>query len=188
MSTDQRLHYYYDSFGVDCRNDACWICNIRLTRTLEALRDHSNSTTHKQLAEKEFERLTTGAQIAENLGRSLAEIENNRHRINRLGLSRWRWHVVAESNCTANGKCRFPHELLLHYEMKERLSLLELAALKAACIHRQDELQKERGVRPLSNWLEARYYVEHGWKEYRTEMRHSSRVSIIDERVVPFLV
>jgi len=87
-----------------------------------------------------------------------------------------------------DGTCRFPNELLMRYEMKERISLLELAAWKVACIYQQDELQREGSIRALSNWLSAKYFVEHGWKDYRTEMRQSNRISIIVESVVPFLV
>ncbi len=72
--------------------------------------------------------------------------------------------------------------------MKERISLLELAAWKAACIHRLDEMKRESGVLVFSNWLAAKSFIDRDWKEYRSEMRHSNRVSIIVERVVPFLV
>jgi len=94
---------------------------------------------------------------------------------------------MADCIFTSGGKCTFPNELLLRYEMKEQISLLELAAWRVACIHRLDAVLREGGLRALSSWLAAKFFVDHDWKRYRLEMRHSNRVNMIVERVVPFL-
>jgi len=179
---------YSSSFGVSCTELYCYVCSTGLPNNLNGLTDHSYSNNHQQLARQEYENLSRIVKVDENFQKSLMTIENNRHRINRLGLPQWRRHILAECNFTSSGHCTFPEALLLRYEMKERISLLEIAAWKAACIYRQDEIQRERDIRAHWNWLAAKSYVENDWKEYRTEMRHSNRVNIIVERVVSFLL
>jgi len=186
MSTYRPLNYCH-AIGIDF-DGGCQICpNSASFVDVQARLNHSKDIGHQKEARDIFERNCRYTTISENFIASLEEIENNRHRIDRLGHFQWRRHILADCIFTADGKCMFPNELLLRYEMKERISLLWLAAWRVACIHRLNEVQREGGIRALSSWLEVKTFVEHDWKRYRSEMRNSNRVNIIVERVVPFL-
>jgi hypothetical protein len=107
-------------------------------------------------------------------------------RIEKLGLPAWQ-EKVRSSLCLYLGSIGKDTEAfnkadnhLLWYEHMERISLLELAAWKAACV--LDMEQKEGQM--MYNLLE---WIRYGWKQNKTKMRHSNATHVIVENVVSFL-
>jgi len=71
------------------------------------------------------------------------------HRIVRLGL----FPMALSYSGRLRIQVKRQMQLSNLYEMKERISLLELAALKAACIHRLDGMKTQSSVVVFSNTL-----------------------------------
>jgi hypothetical protein len=72
------------------------------------------------------------------------------------------------------------------YEHMGRLSLLELAVWKAACIS-QVEFDSKTSMKTLHDVILCAAKHQDAWKEYRTETRKSNSIEIIIKQVLPFL-
>jgi hypothetical protein len=79
--------------------------------------------------------------------------------------------------------------LLRKYEQVERLSLLELAVWKEACIScaGQEKVDSKTSMETLDHAILFVAKNRHTWKKYRTEMRKASAIDIVIQHVVPFL-
>jgi hypothetical protein len=79
--------------------------------------------------------------------------------------------------------------LIQKYEQMERLSLLELAVWKAACISRagQEEVDSKTSIKTLHDAILWVANNHHTWKKYRKEMRKSNAIEIVIQHVLPFL-
>jgi hypothetical protein len=78
---------------------------------------------------------------------------------------------------------------LNNYEYMERLSLLELAVWKAACISHagQVEVDSKTSVKTFYDAILCAAKHQHTWKKYRTDTRKSNAIEIIIKHVIPFL-
>lgn len=82
------------------------------------------------------------------------------------------------------------------YEHMERLSLLELAVWKEACISHAGNveldsktsiLDSKTSMKTLHDALLFTAQHQHTWKKYRTETRKSNAIEMIIKHVLPFL-
>jgi hypothetical protein len=71
----------------------------------------------------------------------------------------------------------------------ERLSLLELAVWKAACISRAGQVEpgSKTNIKTLHDAILFVANNRHTWKKYREEMRKSNAIEVIIQHVLPFL-
>jgi hypothetical protein len=76
--------------------------------------------------------------------------------------------------------------LLQKFEQMERLSLLELAVWKAACISCAGRVEVA-GMKTLDDAIMCVANNRHTWKQYRAETRKTNAIEIIIQRVLPFL-
>jgi hypothetical protein len=111
-------------------------------------------------------------------------------RIEQLGARDWRVHdredlfsrlisLTAEGNSQAmKSHMSDSEKLLLKYEHKERVSLLEMAVWKASCVMDKSE---ELTYYAMLDWKSR------GWKESKDKMRSCNAIEVIVRSVLPFL-
>jgi hypothetical protein len=77
---------------------------------------------------------------------------------------------------------------LNNYEHMERLSLLELAVWKAACIAQAGlvEIDSKTSLKTVHDAILFTGTHQNTWKKYRTETRKSNAIEIIIKHVLPF--
>jgi hypothetical protein len=117
--------------------------------------------------------------------------------VDRLQSPNWQLHVQGVLYRYMKLDTRDDEELLLgqaqtllqKYEQMERLSLLELAVWKAACISHagQVELDSKMSMKSVHDAILCAAKHQHTWKKYRTETRKSNAIEIIIKHVNPFL-
>ena len=73
------------------------------------------------------------------------------------------------------------HNLRLEYEGLERISLLELAVWKFAC------LTKDQNDGDRKSFVEWTRWYENGWKEHKKSHYRCNRVVILMKAIVPFV-
>jgi hypothetical protein len=103
------------------------------------------------------------------------------YRYMRLGTD---WSLSDELSLLGQAKT-----LLQKYEQMERLSLLELAVWKAACISHATriEVDSKMNIKSAHDAILCVAKHQHTWKKYRTETRKSIAIEIIIKHVLPFL-
>jgi hypothetical protein len=105
-------------------------------------------------------------------------------RIEKLGHVDWQDKVRANLclylGSIGKDKAAFTRAVndIFKYEHMERISLLELGVWKAACILDKDESKK---IHEMMEW------VNHGWKQNKTRLRHSTATTVIVESVLGFM-
>ena len=73
------------------------------------------------------------------------------------------------------------HKLLRQYQHWERISLLELAVWKFACLNSMDNENGKASFLEWSRWFES------GWKQHKKSHYRSDQVVIVMKAIVPFL-
>ena len=73
------------------------------------------------------------------------------------------------------------HKLLLQYQHWERISLLELAVWKFACLNSMDNENGKVSFLEWSRWFES------GWKQHKKSHYRCKQVVIVMKAIVPFL-
>lgn len=145
--------------------------------------------SHRQAYQDRMEHLKSDASdaaVGREFKKSLDIMACYEEQITLLGHAPWRHHILASCSFAKDGTVSFPVDLLWRYEQKERLSLLELADWKTVSMIRD----QENPMPVFGNIGQAqRYLVDHrnDWKQYKAELRHSNAISIVMERVLPFL-
>jgi len=113
-----------------------------------------------------------------------------KRRTKQLGLPQWQWEVEKNLYNYISIESEDDIERTKHYydeacvalrqhEKSERLSLLELAVWKTACILHPLEIPKDS--------LAFLCFLKVGWKANKERMRRSSSIAIVVQQVLPFL-
>jgi hypothetical protein len=179
----------------------CILCGLPI-ESEELRRRHAQDTRHKQEVEKaltkfsmEYDRKAGATILRRNT--SVIDLEIGADRLQSL---HWQLHVQGilyrymrldmtslvsdEASLLKQAKT-----LLQKYEQMERLSLLELAVWKAACVSRSTrvDLDSKMSMKSVEDAVLCVANNHHTWKEYRTETRRSNAIEIIIKHVLPFL-
>lgn len=130
---------------------------------------------------------------------SVVQMAALQHRIEKLGLCAWQYEVQSklywillydgasnnDGTIAAAVDCDVlmydAETLLLKFEYRERLALLELAVWKAVCIAISENASEQKDYHSWQNW------VREGWKENKITMRDANEIGITVASVSPFL-
>jgi hypothetical protein len=117
------------------------------------------------------------------LERRLTKLENTKWQLNVKGML---FDYLSTGDSSIMQKAEISVNM---YEHMERLSLLELAVWKAACISHAGEvkLDSKTSMKTLHDAILFTEKHQHTWKEYRTETRKSNAIEIVIKQVLPFL-
>jgi hypothetical protein len=175
--------------GHDVENGDGWHCTL-CNRSLVSERDrtlHVNAEFHKGHV-LDFARTMNYASSA--LARR-TKTEALECRLTELKHTKWQFHVKALlfDYLSSTGDYNILQKVetsLSMYEHMERLSLLELAVWKAACLS-QVEIDSKTSMKTFHDAILCVAKHQHNWKKYRTETRKSNAIEIIVKHVLPFL-
>jgi hypothetical protein len=135
----------------------------------------------------------TSSYVSSGLSRRTAIVAPEK-RLTKLEHIKWQLHVkglLFDYLSTGDSSILQRVELLLNmYEHMERLSLLELAVWKAACMSHTAEVKPDDSQSIMTTLHDAILFTakhQYTWKNYRTETRKSNAHEIIIKQVLPFL-
>jgi hypothetical protein len=158
---------------------------------------HAQSFRHKIKGLEDIGLVTSIGKTVLRRNTSALDLER---RADRLQYLKWQLHVKGvlydymklDINCLIADEAPLLVQattLLQKYEHMERLSLLELAVWKAACISRATRVELD-SMASMKSVEDAVLFVANNhrtWKEHRTETRKTNAIEIVIKRVLPFL-
>jgi hypothetical protein len=190
MTTYPQSHYFgiYQCCGKNAESENGWrctLCNVDLHK--QNPRTHiGSSSIHRNLVLK----LAMGESCVSSTLARRTRIVPLESRLTKLEDTKWQLHVkglLFDYLSTGDSDILQKVESSLKlYEHMGRLSLLELAVWKAACIS-QVEVDSKTSMKTFHDAVLCVAKHQHTWKKYRTETRKSNSIEIIIKQVLPFL-
>jgi hypothetical protein len=177
----------------------CILCDLAIKSEQER-RNHSFNTGHRANVVETLELLGKkydigGGKMMLTRGTNALDLDSRADRLQSLNwklqvqgvLYRFmKLDVVHSSTDTIYSLLGQAETLLQKFEQMERLSLLELAVWKAACISCAGRVEVA-GMKTLDDAIMCVANNRHTWKQYRAETRKTNAIEIIIQRVLPFL-
>jgi hypothetical protein len=155
----------------------CQICNRR-SMTKDNAHFHEREPVHQERVELIEAAQSCAWDTYDNVNHALAlEL-----RVDKLGLQKWKdgMKLILFDIVAGRDQLSVAEELLEKYEDMERISSLELAIWKHACIQIPTKTVS-------NNALDWQGWFQQGWKENKDSTRHSPAISGIIPHVLPFL-
>jgi hypothetical protein len=194
----------HDFSGITQSSHGRWYCsvcpfgNISQTKMIAHSVTSSHQSSLSHFKTREATQLKAGRTLLDRFD-SVSRIERRASKL----FKTWEDRVIAHLFRYMAGDVKASNEnhhlleaerLLEKYELMERFALLELAVWKATCTRHAGEVKVDpkdvKTVEDAIRFVDAIRVAEKqgsGWKDYRTEMRHSNAIEIIMSLVIPFV-
>jgi hypothetical protein len=177
----------------------CILCDCLVIKSEHDRRVHASNPNHKRNVLRTLELL--GKKYDHSDGRTIlrrnsivVDVERNADQVQCL---HWKLQVQGilyrymklDTTCSVNEEASLlcqAETLIQKYEQMERLSLLELAVWKAACISRAGQVEpgSKTNIKTLHDAILFVANNRHTWKKYREEMRKSNAIEVIIQHVL----